>query len=246
MDNTEIGIGVKVDLVTQNICNWLVTSESERNKSMIADEQRPWGQLPEENARWYGRFQAWLQLGKSRSVLAIYNAERERKGEKKRALTFPESWGKARIKYRWAERVAAWDKAEQERKDREWKEQREAEREAELKIADELRTKARAMLALPETVEEVKRNRAGEEIAWLLIPEFRAFKAASDMLGQAKNHARAALEMPNQFARQEMTGKDGGPIRTDHVERTPEERLARLIELAQQVQALPPPDDDDE
>lgn len=38
------------------------------------------------------------------------------------------------------------------------------------------------------------------------------------------------------------TNADGTP----HVERTPEERLARLIELARQVEALPPPDDDDD
>lgn len=201
------------------------------------DERKPWDRLPEENSLWHGRFKVWLGQKKPRSLLAIYNAERERKGARKKALTVPEPWGEAKAKYCWLDRAAAWDKAEQERLDRELAEKREAEREEELKIAEELREKARKMIALPETVETVKRNGKGEEIAWLLIPEFRAFKAASDMFGQAKNHARAALLMPDKVERQEVTGKDGGPVETTDVGLTPEERLARLVGLARQVAA---------
>lgn len=120
------------------------------DRSMSEAEERPWDQLSGENSRWYRRFQAWLKLGTSRSVLAIYNAERERKGERKRTLTFPESWGKAQTKYCWAERVNAWDKARQEEQDRAWAMLREQEMRDELAYAELLRQKSLAMLTLPK------------------------------------------------------------------------------------------------
>ena len=36
-----------------------------------------------------------------------------------------------------------------------------------------------------------------------MVPEFRAFATGSSMMMDAKNHARAALEMPDRFERQE-------------------------------------------
>lgn len=90
------------------------------------DEQKPWEQMPGEGL-WYGRFKAWLHQKKPRSVLALANHDREQKG-RKRSDHAAQNWRSAAEKYRWLERAAAWDKAEQERLDRELAEQREQER----------------------------------------------------------------------------------------------------------------------
>jgi hypothetical protein len=207
-------------------------------RTVQESEGQPWFKLPEENALWFGRFKEWLRQTPPRSVLALYNQERARRGARSDAFTLPSAWVRAKARYQWIARVEAWDAAEQERLDRALTERREAERQTELRIAEELREKARALLALPVTVEMVKRNREGQEVAFLLIPEFRAFKVASDILGQAKAHARTALEMPDKFDRQELVGKDSGPVETKAVGSTPEERLGRLLALTRQVLPL--------
>jgi hypothetical protein len=112
-----------------------------------------------------------------------------------------------------------------------------------MRIAGELRIKAREMLELPVTVEEIKRNRAGEEIDFLLIPEFRAFKAASDLMGQAKDHARSALEMPS-VTRNEHSGPNGRPIPVEIEDHR--EQLARKLEAALKATASNPDPQPDE
>lgn len=159
------------------------------------EEKQPWDRLPQENDTWFRRFEIWLKQKTPRSFLEVVNQERDKKGHK-RTKNIPESWRDKPTLYHWEERKNAWDQAEQECLDREWKAQREQEKRDELAYSELLRQKSIAMLALPEIVEVVKRNRHGEETEFLLVPEFRAFKAASDMLGQAMHHARLALDMP--------------------------------------------------
>lgn len=204
----------------------------------------PPGSLSEPTIFWFERFTEWLQQKSPRSVLVLYKRERERQGAIRRdkkpltqVKTLPSSWATAKKTYRWRERAEAWDAVEQERKNQEWAPTREGERHEELRRAAELRKRARELLALPVLTEEIKRDRDGVPIAWLLIPEFRAFKTASDLLGQAKNHARAALQMPDRFDRQELVGKNGGPVEMGDGGLTPEERLGRLLALVKQVTA---------
>jgi hypothetical protein len=213
----------------------------------MTDKREPWDRLPEENMRWFLRFKAFLNMPtRSRSVLAVYRKEREqaeaeqpagaRKGEKgrdkKEPRTFPRTWAEAKEKYRWQDRADAWELEEQRRLDLELAEQRKAELAEETRIAAELREKARAMLTLPIINEVVKRDREGNEIEFLLVPEFRAFKTASDMFGQAKGHALRGLGLPDRITESRLTGKDGGPVDVNNVsEPTDEDLLTEILEL---------------
>jgi hypothetical protein len=208
----------------------------------MEDERKPWLKLPDENSLWYERFKAWLLQDKPRSVLSLYNEDRARRGALE-AETLPRTWNEAKERYHWKERAAAWDKAEDERKDRAWAALREAERQEEMKIAGELRDKARELLELPVTVQKVEQDHEGEPTDFLLIPEHRAFKTAADIMGQAKDHARSALEMPS-VTRNEHSGPGGKPIPIEMEDHR--EQLARKVEAALETTASntnPQPDE---
>lgn len=74
----------------------------------------PWQRLPDENMRWYARFEAYRLAGPNRSILSTYNAELAREGKEKRG-NLPSSWSTAANKFNWAARAEAWDIQEQSR-----------------------------------------------------------------------------------------------------------------------------------
>jgi ribosomal protein L20A (L18A) len=81
----------------------------------MVDEVKPWEQQPDEPTRWFMRFSLYyLPLGAHRSLLAAYNAWRREKG-RGTATGAPEGWRKSATRWRWAERVEAWDLAQAER-----------------------------------------------------------------------------------------------------------------------------------
>lgn len=210
----------------------------EINNEITPDsELQPWEQQPGEDLLWFGRFKEYLQQGIKRRVTVVYRADLARRGKKvdpskPSQQTWPLSWSLALKRHSWRARALAWDQAEQVRKDQEWAEAREAERQKELALAVQLRDKAEVLLKLPVLTQEVKHDHNGQEIAWLLVPEFRAFTAASAMLMDAKNHARAALEMPDKFDRKDV----GGAVEVDiNVRLTPEERFDRIMAIARQA-----------
>ena len=214
----------------------------EGHVAMLSEGRAAWERQPHEPVSWFLRFCAYRAQRPPRSAVAVYRSERERKGTEgngKKRLDLidciPASWAKAKQQYHWRERAEAFDIAERERHDRELSAKREAERASELKIAEELRKKARALLELPILKEVVKYNKDGEVGETRLIPEFHAFMAANALFVSAKAHARSALMMPDKIDRQEIIGKDGAPIETDNttVGDAPAERLAKLLELAQ-------------
>jgi hypothetical protein len=77
------------------------------------EENKPWDRIPEENSRWYGRFEEYRLMGPDRSVLEIYNRWRERNG-KIRTNTQPKSWSVKCTEYKWRARAEAWDESERE------------------------------------------------------------------------------------------------------------------------------------
>jgi len=82
---------------------------------------QPWERLPEENNRWFQRFEAFRLMGPTRSLGSAYAAERAGKGLEESGDA-PGSWRKAAKAYCWHQRAEAWDKH--------LTEQREAEIEA--------------------------------------------------------------------------------------------------------------------
>jgi hypothetical protein len=208
----------------------------------MKDEQAIWERSPNEPTRWYARFRMYLFQGPSRSLVAVYRTILEQQGADRRGKkplhqveTVPHAWTLATKKYQWAERAAAFDQSERERKDREWETAREVEREAELLLAQAMRDKARQLLELPVLQESIKRDKDGAVIAYQLVPQFKAFAVAAQLCHEAMVHSRGALEMPSSYGRAEIVGKGGGPLEIHHSGEPPEARLEKLLALAEQA-----------
>lgn len=71
----------------------------------------PWDRLEGEPNQWYARFEQFRLLGPNRTIVAIYNDERAKKGKSK-LYTFPPAWQKYAAEWRWRERAEAWDEAQ--------------------------------------------------------------------------------------------------------------------------------------
>lgn len=68
-----------------------------------------WDQLPEESDLWYGRFRAYLLMGTKRSIVDVFHQELEENGGDWRDEAHG-SWYEYAKKYKWEERVKAYDK----------------------------------------------------------------------------------------------------------------------------------------
>jgi hypothetical protein len=64
-----------------------------------------WQRRAEESDRWYQRFEAYLAMGPSRSVLAVYRAE----SNNPKARSVVSSWREPVKRHEWHKRAAAWD-----------------------------------------------------------------------------------------------------------------------------------------
>lgn len=80
------------------------------------EANKPWDRQENEPARWFLRFRRYLAAGHTRSVNAIYEAERQEKAEKSRNNRAGETWYQAARRYQWKERAAAYDDEVQEQK----------------------------------------------------------------------------------------------------------------------------------
>jgi hypothetical protein len=69
-----------------------------------------WERQPQEPNVWFDRFERFRLAGAERSLLAIYNQERVRKGQK-RTDSPALSWRKAAEQWDWRVRAEAWDEA---------------------------------------------------------------------------------------------------------------------------------------
>ena len=124
----------------------------------------------------------------------------------------------------WVSRAAAYDahmaairQQEREKRERKWAIRREKLREEqldrELRHADALETKALKLLALNERRVTAK-DEQGRPIEF--APAHASeFGKAADMLKTAREFMRGVLEMPVGVTRQELTGKDGGAVKTE-------------------------------
>ena len=218
----------------------------------VTHGDKPWHQAVGENSLWYERFRLYLEQTPPRSLARVWREECARAGKiVPTTAVIPGVWMDAREKFKWNERVLLYDIEEQRLLDEEtdrvrtqWRRQQArlivAEEKAEFAIAKKLRKKAGKMLDLPVQEQVVKYDEDGVPTDFIVQPgDARMFKAASDIYKEAKSHARSALGMVERTERQEVTGRDGGPMETANVTPIPpEERLAKLIALAEQVRAL--------
>ncbi|HEX3642578.1 MAG TPA: hypothetical protein VHV10_14905 [Ktedonobacteraceae bacterium] len=74
-------------------------------------DEQPWLRQPDESNFWYARFSEYLALGPLRTKLAVYNAERARKGPKEpdNSKSLPTSWRDAAKRFDWIKRAESFD-----------------------------------------------------------------------------------------------------------------------------------------
>lgn len=178
----------------------------------VAEERKPWERLPDENARWFARFEAFRLAGPGRSFLGAYNGMGDQKGPKG-SDSLPRTWRAAAIRFDWRARAEAWDAHVQ----RIAAEQAEAERITALTTGFALQhRRVRALdklarLLLDEVDDDEKRwtpdvkQVGGERVD---ITRFNA-----GLVEQArKTLDDLATELGERVRKSEHTGKDGGPI----------------------------------
>lgn len=148
-----------------------------------------------------------------RSILEIYNLERERKGQK-RADNQPGAWREIPALYQWKERAALWDTAELERKSQLLAARREQQRTNELEDAQTLRDKAKlaAMFPLTDSVTQDGKHIKGDH---------QVARTAAMLFAESVKQARMALEMATT-----NTKIDLGKLNDDELTRL---YLARII-----------------
>jgi hypothetical protein len=85
---------------------------NEPETTQAAGTRQPWDQLEGEPNRWYGRFQAYLELGVTRTLKDTAAATgRQARGE---PLTAGGIWSAAFRRWHWRERAHAWDVQQRE------------------------------------------------------------------------------------------------------------------------------------
>lgn len=80
-------------------------------------EIKLYDQLPTEPAKWFGRFNIYLSLGHTRSILKAYRQEKNLEARRKGAesaetvpLAAPGEWHLKAREFKWEERAAAYDR----------------------------------------------------------------------------------------------------------------------------------------
>lgn len=76
--------------------------------------REPWDQLPEENDKWYQRFEQYRLMGPGRSLAGAYNLCRVLEPEIT-GMTPGVNWRDKMGQFKWIERARAWDEIERER-----------------------------------------------------------------------------------------------------------------------------------
>lgn len=160
-------------------------------------EQRTWHRQPDEPTLWFGRFKTWLHMDRPRSVLAIYNDERAKKG-KSEVTYMPGAWSRAVERYQWRERAKDFDDYQQEQDDIKWANRRAEQKEREWDIAGKLYERARTMLTMPVVKQLVD---DGKTIIEAAPPAYH--RTAATLLKEARENARMASGMAT--AREEVS-----------------------------------------
>jgi hypothetical protein len=181
---------------------------------------QPWDQQPGETGLAYAAFRFYRDLGPTRTLDAAYNAQQATKKPRPDApadtgqKTASGGFRVMAIKWRWVERVRAWDahvdKARQDAvlekarqaatvSDTEWAVRRLQQRQTEWKMREALLAKAEAMLSFPlatkeaETVEQspdgmtVRRVTIWRPAKWTMQTALEAIKLAAELGRLATN-----------------------------------------------------------
>ena len=163
-------------------------------------EQDVWERQDGEPNNWYSRFVLFLQMGPSRSLLGAVNIEKAQKSPEKPSMSVPGAWKEAAKQWNWRERAEAWDEYRRKQvfvmgnaydvnrveKLAKYSERLEAEID---KMLDSLAT----------------RNAEAIKKPWFNQFLFEKYLQSLEAL---------AAETGGRVKKQEITGKDGGPLQT--------------------------------
>jgi hypothetical protein len=181
---------------------------------------KPYEQKPGEPDLWYGRFHEFLLQGSRRSLLSVYNAEREKAG-KGGMKSVPSAWDEAANQWRWRERATFWDAEARLRDQQVWQLRREEFRQRQWRLAERLLERAEEMLEKPLTGIDREGNPYERwnfrDIATFISEGTRLSRQAADLWEGDLNSALAMVDryyeqLPEAIAayRQGMMG-DGIP-----------------------------------
>jgi hypothetical protein len=161
----------------------------------VGEERQPWDRSEGESSVWYARFRRYLL---DRSLLSIYNAEREAAGKSPLTST-PGAWKEARDRFDWESRAASWDSFHQNAQEEEWLAKWGEYRHKLWSQAEALVAKAELMLKHPHVVQTVERicvaEYAGEQIPQqiVIMPARWQMRDIATFYKEATVLARAAV-----------------------------------------------------
>jgi hypothetical protein len=151
----------------------------------------PWDRQPNEPSRWYTRFELYRLAG--RSLLAIYNDERQKAGKGK-ATRIPGAWDRAAARWSWRERAAAWDEHE-----------RQKARDARARDIAEMRSRhVQEAIALQAKAIERLKSLELEDLSPGDVARF---------FTEATKLERIARGEPESIEERRLTGTGGGPVK---------------------------------
>lgn len=163
-----------------------------------SDERQPWELRDGEPIIWHNRLMAWLRHPK-RSLLAVYNAERQAQHEKARksaafkpAQSVPSTWNDIKREYEWDTRARAYDEHRTAREERLWEKRKRRLREEEWKAYQQLLDKARQMLVFPLARTHRETSEDGKTIITTVNPSKWALRDATAFFELASKLGRLA------------------------------------------------------
>jgi len=114
----------------------------------VQEQRKLWERLPGEPEKWWVRFEKYRLMGPNRSMQVLNNNERKEIG--KGPLTaLPGGFREAVMRYRWTERVEAWDESLLVEMREEWAKRREKWRQDEWDLANAMHKKVLDMMVFP-------------------------------------------------------------------------------------------------
>lgn len=182
-------------------------------------DRQLWDQMIEEGEPdlWYGRFRAYLLMGIKRSVNAVF-AKEARKDGKRRGIEAPGAWYDTEKTWKWKERARAYDESVRVEEDRIIAEEKEKILRSGYalmhKRVQELDRLSRRLVAMTKDEDkvwlpDVKSIQVGIEIYERV--DLVHFNAPLFTLIE-KYFASIAAELGERVKKQELTGKNGGPL----------------------------------
>lgn len=163
-----------------------------------------WARCDGEPNKWFDRFQIYLLLGASRSVYAAYSTWREREGNARGTAHqraglrqsrggLPKSWSEAAAVWQWQKRAESFDANERAQAMAEWETRRDALREQEWKLSQDLLDKARQMLVFPLAKTVRSQQGDGQTIVTEVYPAKWSIADAGRLLEIASRLGRLSL-----------------------------------------------------